>query len=149
MVSENEINHLNEILDYLIPANSAKKIPGAGQLGIANFIINIANQNTDFKNDMICIFKRITSKMEKISPHLLHKLEKDHSKAFNSLLTETYKGYYSRPDISEKLGLSKKPVHPSGYLVESENNDYFAQITEKVRARGPIFRDPMESNNEK
>ena len=45
-------------------------------------------------------------------------------------------------DLVVKFGLSKKPVHPSGYLVVSESNDYLAQITDTVRARGPIYRDP-------
>ena len=64
------------------------------------------------------------------------------------MLTETYKGYYSRPDIRQKFGLSKKPVHPSGYLVVSESNDYLALITDTVRARGPIYRDPTGGNYE-
>ena len=79
---------------------------------------------------------------DKISPCLVRKLEKENPNAFVSLLTETYKGYYSRPDIRYKLGLSEKPVHPSGYLVESENNDYLSQMTHTVKARGLVYRDP-------
>ena len=142
MWSENEKNILNEILDQLIPAKPERNIPSAGQLGIASFIFEIANKSLNFKDDIIFILDWTLSKADKISPCLVRKLEKENPKAFGSLLTETYKGYYSRPDIRHKLGLSKKPVHPSGYLVESENNDYLAQITNTVRARGPVYRDP-------
>ena len=142
MWSENKKNILNKILDQLIPENSKRNIPSAGQLGIASFIFDVANKNHNLKDDVVFILDWTLAKADKISPCLVRKLEKENPKAFGSLLTETYKGYYSRPDIRHKLGLSKEPVHPSGYLVESENNDYLAKITNTVRDRGPVYRDP-------
>ena len=142
MWSENEKNILNKILDQLIPENSKRNIPSAGQLGIASFIFDVANKNHNLKDDVVFILDWTFAKADKISPCLVRKLEKENPKAFGSLLTETYKGYYSRSDIRYKLGLSEKPVHPSGYLVISESNDYLAQITDTVRARGPTYRDP-------
>ena len=142
MWSENEKNILNIILDQLIPKNSKKNIPSAGELGIASFIFDAANKNNNLKDDVVFILDWALTKADKISPCLVRKLEKENPNAFVSLLTETYKGYYSRPDIRQKFGLSKKPVHPFGYLVVSESNDYLAQITDTVRARGPIYRDP-------
>ena len=45
MWSENEKNILNIILDQLIPKNSKRNIPSAGELGIASFIFDAANKN--------------------------------------------------------------------------------------------------------
>ena len=142
MWSEKEKKILSEILDELIPANPDKKIPSAGQLGVVSFIFEVASKTPKLQDDIKLVLKWVISKADKISPCLVRKLEKENPNAFVSLLTETYKGYYSRPDIRQKFGLSKKPVHPSGYLVVSESNDYLAQITDTVRARGPIYRDP-------
>ncbi len=142
MWSDNEKNILNKILDQLIPENSKRNIPSAGQLGIASFIFDVANKNNNLKLDIVFILNRTLAKADKISPSLVRKLQKENPKAFGSLLTETYKGYYSRPDIRHKFGLSKKAVHPSGYLVISENDDYLLQMTDTVRARGPVYRDP-------
>ena len=44
MWSEIEKKILTEILDELIPANPAKKIPSAGQLGVASFIFEVASK---------------------------------------------------------------------------------------------------------
>ena len=109
---------------------------------LLRFVLFLLHVNNNLKDDVVFILDWALTKSDKISPCLVRKLEKENPNAFVSLLTETYKGYYSRPDIRQKFGLSKKPVHPSGYLVVSESNDYLAQITDTVRARGPIYRDP-------
>ena len=49
MWSENEKNILNIILDQLIPKNSKRNIPSAGELGIASFIFDAANKNNNLK----------------------------------------------------------------------------------------------------
>ena len=57
-------------------------------------------------------------------------------------IRDRYKGYYSRPDIREKLGLSAHAVHPKGYDVKKESEELLDALTEPVRQRGPIFLDP-------
>ena len=101
MWSENEKNILNIILDQLIPKNSKRNIPSAGELGIASFIFDAANKNNNLKDDVVFILDWALTKADKISPCLVRKLEKENPNAFVSLLTETYKGYYSRPDIRQ------------------------------------------------
>ena len=142
MWSEIEKKILNEILDELIPANPAKKIPSAGQLGVASFIFEVASKTPKLQDDIKLVLTWVISKADKISPYLVREIEQIHPNAFSSLITETYKGYYSRPDIRKKLYLSEKPVHPFGYEVKSESNEYLKELTENVRARGTVYRDP-------
>ena len=52
MWSEIEKKILNEILDELIPANPAKKIPSAGQLGVASFIFEVASKTPELQDDI-------------------------------------------------------------------------------------------------
>ena len=75
---------------------------------------------------------------------VLNKLEAQSPAAFQMLLTETYKGYYSRPDIRVKFGVGAHPVHPDGYAVEHETPEFLAELTAPVLARGRIFRDLPE-----
>ena len=142
MWSEKEKKILSEILDELIPANPDKKIPSAGQLGVVSFIFEVASKTPKLQDDIKLVLEFVISKADKVSPYLVREMERLHPRAFGSLLTETYKGYYSRPDIRKKLDLSEKPVHPFGYEVKSESNEYLKELTENVRARGTVYRDP-------
>ncbi|PQM68701.1 MAG: hypothetical protein CML70_05650 [Rhodobacterales bacterium] len=142
MWSEKEKKILSEILDELIPANPDKKIPSAGQLGVVSFIFEVASKTPKLQDDIKLVLEFVISKADKVSPYLVREMERLHPRAFGSLLTETYKGYYSRSDIRKKLDLSEKPVHPFGYEVKSESNEYLKELTENVRARGTVYRDP-------
>ena len=142
MWSEKEKKILSEILDELIPANPDKKIPSAGQLGVVSFIFEVASKTPKLQDDIKLVLEFVISKADKISPYLVREMERLHPRAFGSLLTETYKGYYSRSDIRKKLDLSEKPVHPFGYEVKSESYEYLKELTENVRARGTVYRDP-------
>ena len=137
MWSEKEKKILSEILDELIPANPDKKIPSAGQLGVVSFIFEVASKTPKLQDDIKLVLKFVISKADMVSPYLVREIELSHPNAFGSLLTETYKGYYSRPDIRKKLYLSEKPVHPFGYEVKSESNKYLKELTEKYT--WPLF----------
>lgn len=142
MWSEKEKKILSEILDELIPANPDKKIPSAGQLGVVSFIFEVASKTPKLQDDIKLVLTWVISKADKISPYLVREIELIHPNAFGSLITETYKGYYSRPDIRKKLYLSEKPVHPFGYEVKSESDEYLKELTDAVRSRGTVYRDP-------
>ena len=142
MWSEKEKKILSEILDELIPANPDKKIPSAGQLGVVSFIFEVASKTPKLQDDIKLVLEFVVSKADKVSPYLVREMERLHPRAFGSLLIETYKGYYSRSHIRKKLDLSEKPVHPFGYEVKSESNEYLKELTENVRARGTVYRDP-------
>ena len=142
MLTQTEMAILNNILDQLIPANKKRDLPSAGKLEIAAFIVQRASKNPVLKKDIASIVLYAQSKADKVSPNFVRQLQENRPSEFESLLIETYKGYYSRPDIREKLGLSANAVHPQGYDVKKESEELLDALTEPVRQRGPIFLDP-------
>jgi hypothetical protein len=148
MLTQTEMAILNNILDQLIPANKKRELPSAGKLEVAAFIVQRAIKNPALKKDIASIVRYAQSKADKVSPSFVRQLQENKPSEFESLLTETYKGYYSRPDIREKLGLSAHAVHPQGYDVRKESEEFLDALTEPVRRRGPIFLDPTKGRKD-
>ena len=133
---------LGAILDVLIPANPTRNIPAAGELGVADFVTEAMAQNNVLNTALNALLFRAKDLTGGINPHTLRQLESEMPEAFNLLLAETYKGYYSRPDMRTKFGVGSHPVHPRGYMVEQESPEFMNELTAPVRARGPAFRNP-------
>lgn len=146
MWSENEIEVLKSIFNQLIPENQNLKIPGGGDIEVMEFIHRSALEDKNFKSDVKFLLAKLPNIPADITEKLLENLEGNFPKEFNSLLVATYKGYYSRPDIRAKVGVGAHPVHPKGYNVERESIEEMATLTEPVRARGSIYRDPTKGN---
>ena len=142
MWTDDETAVLVAILDALIPANSARSIPAAGELGVANFIAAVADNNAEFKEHVSSLLRLAQTLADGVTTDLVRQLEGDQPEAFAALLTETYKGYYSRPDMRAKVGVGAHPVHPLGYDVPRDPPELMNRLTAPVRARGPVFRDP-------
>ncbi|WP_299664476.1 hypothetical protein [uncultured Ruegeria sp.] len=138
----NPQSSLDAILDVLIPANHGRGIPAAGELGVAAFVTEAAACNPALKSALVTLLTRAGNMADGISPCTVRQLETAMPEEFRLLLTETYKGYYSRPDMRAKVGVGSHPVHPAGYEVASESPALLSELTAPVRARGPVFRDP-------
>ena len=136
------------VLDELIPPSSDGRIPGAGQLGVANSLLSvssipvpnarseslkvlgaIAREGGDF-----CAFDR-DSRVA-----MLKLIERQHPAEFASVVRAAYMHYYSRPDIRPHFGVGSHPVHPDGYPVEPEPHELMEELVAPVRARGSCFR---------
>ncbi len=141
-MSEQREIKLDALLDVLIPANRDRGIPAAGELGVAAFVTEAAARNPALNSALVTLIARAGELADGITPHTVRQLETELPEAFNLLLTETYKGYYSRPDMRAKLGVGSDPVHPAGYEVVRETPELLNKLTAPVRARGPLFRDP-------
>ncbi|MGC3940719.1 hypothetical protein ACOTTU_23205 [Roseobacter sp. EG26] len=142
MWTDNETAVLTAILDELIPANAERAIPAAGELGVASFIAGVAESNAAFKVQVYSLLRHAQTLADGVTTDLVRQLEQDQPDAFAAFLTETYKGYYSRPDMRAKVGVGAHPVHPLGYDVARETPELMDKLTAPVRARGPVFRNP-------
>ena len=142
MWSSKEVSLMVQILDQLIPPNSDKAIPGAGELGVWEFIQQSARNDVAFNDQVTALLNLVQGLSDGISPHLVRQLENELPQSFQALVIETYKGYYSRPDIRTKLGIGEHPVHPRGYDVSPETPEMLDRLTAPVTARGAIYRDP-------
>lgn len=138
---------LDQILDELVPPNAARHIPGAGALGVADFVLSA----TPFAKDPTGAVKTVLARLSVKTPNFtdldknqrvsaLRAVEAEEGEAFATLVRLTYMGYYSRPDTRPFFGLNSAPVHPNGYEVAPESTDFIQEITAPVRARGEIYR---------
>ncbi len=132
---------IDAILDKLIPPNLARNIPAAGELGVADFIADKIADEKSLRESISVLLKQAMSRTCDVTYDQVRQLESENPKAFTDLLRLTYMGYYSRPDIRSKVGVGEWPVHPKGYDVPRDPPDLIAELTEPVRARGPIYRD--------
>lgn len=133
---------LGSILDQLVPGSRERNIPGAGEIGVADYLARVAARRPGFDAAVKRLLARASELADGIDPDAICQLERTMPIEFAELLTETYKGYYSRPDMRAKVGVGAHPVHPSGYEVDQESAEFLDSLIEPVRARGPFYRDP-------
>ena len=133
---------LDSILDQLVPGSRERNIPGAGEIGVADHLARVAARRPGFDAALRRMLARPSGSADGIDTDTIRQLERAMPIEFAELLTETYKGYYSRPDMRAKVGVGAHPVHPSGYDVARESAEFLDSLTEPVRARGPFYRDP-------
>ena len=110
--SDVETARLDAILDELIPANPQRDIPAAGAAGVAHFLSDKAQADAGFHATVSSLLRLAADMADEVTTDLVRQLEAKAPDDFQMLLTETYKGYYSRPDIRGKFGVGAHPVHP-------------------------------------
>ena len=136
-LSPQERKLLDGILDVLIPQNPTRGIPGAGELGVADFLIECAAKDESFDVAIRMLLERASDgNIEDV-----RRIETEASDAFARLLEQSYKGYYSRADIRAKFGVGAHPPHPEGYKVAPEPPELMETLTAPVRVRGQAYRD--------
>lgn len=139
---------LDQILDALIPANTARTLPSAGSLGLAGFILSATPYAPDPRAAVTAVLTCLATTAPEF-PALenaqriaaLKSVEAAVPDAFATLVRLTYMGYYSRPDTRPFFGLKSEAVHPKGYNVPPETPEFMQKITAPVRARGQIYRE--------
>ena len=144
--SQNQL--LVAILDQLVPANLDKNIPGAGALGVADFLRTATDYATDPMGTVIRLLDSIIAKCDNFvildnssKVAVLKQIEAAHEEDFAVLIRLTYMGYYSRADVRPFFGVGVHPIHPKGYYVQRESTELMTELTAPVRKRGPIYRD--------
>lgn len=133
---------LDSLLDQLVPGSRERNIPGAGEIGVADYLAHVAARRSGFDAALRRLLARASGLPDGIDSDAIRQLEQTMPMEFAELLTETYKGYYSRPDMRAKVGVGAHPVHPSGYEVAQESAEFMDSLIAPVRARGPFYRDP-------
>lgn len=145
MLNETNRPILDAILDELIPPRKDGTIPGAGALGVAEFLPTANAFAPNPAGSVQTILSAVSGNFaalprdEKITD--LQRVEAAHGQAFETLVRLTYMGYYSRPDIRPHFGVGAHPIHPKGYPVARESDAMMDELTAPVRARGKVYRD--------
>ena len=113
---------MTAVLNRIIPSND--QMPGAGDLGIAAFIENVAAERTDltrlFNEGLaeiaVAAGQNSTQAFESLSDtskdELLKTVETAFPVFFDQLVLQTYNGYYTNPAVFKAIGyeLPKTPA---------------------------------------
>ena len=132
-------------MDELIPPSEDGKIPGAGALGVADFLPTAQAYAPDPAGSVQTILDAVSDDFvalprdEKVAT--LKRVEAAQGQDFETLVRLTYMGYYSRPDTRPYVGVGAHPIHPNGYPVDRESDAMMDELTAPVRARGKAYRD--------
>ena len=141
---------LASILEELIPPSSDGRLPGAGEVGVADFV----ESELEDRAEIAPFFEFALSSIEELARgrgsagfaassrrdrvEVLREFEASQPDLFGAVVMLTYAGYYSQPRISELLGLRPHP-QPDGYDLEAGDLE---ALLEKVRQRpGKRYRE--------
>lgn len=147
MWTDDEAALLIAILDEIIPPSHDGRVPGAGQLGVAEFLPSATAYARDPVGAIRQVLAHVQEQGELVDASrdrrvaMLQRTEADRPDAFATLIQLTYMGYYARPDTRPLFGVGAHPVHPGGYDVAPDGAAEIAELTAPVRNRGKAYRD--------
>ena len=138
---------VKSVADRIIPPDQG--FPGAGELGVADYIDGIAAGSEDIKRLFAHGLSRIEGGAQGRSAtgfaalpdeqkdDVLRELEAGEPGFFEELVRHTYNGYYTNPTIIARLGLEVRPPQPLGYDLEPGD----LTLLENVKKRGRMYRE--------
>jgi len=141
---------LASILDELIPPSSDGRLPGAGEVGVADFVESELAERAEIAPFFEFALSSIdelargrgsagfaaSSRQDRVE--VLREFEASQPDLFGAIVAFAYAGYYSQPRISELLGLRPHP-QPDGYDLEAGDLD---ALLKQVRQRpGKQYRE--------
>jgi hypothetical protein len=146
--SDQQARVLDGVLDDIIPRSADGRLPGAGELGLADSIAAglhkmpelraMIEQGVSALDDLAR--KRWSQGFASLAPPersaALNELASSEHAFPPVLLLHTYAAYYRHPRIVAALGLEPRPPHPKGY----EMGDDDLTLLDVVRRRGPLYR---------
>jgi len=155
MLTQARKDVLDRILDEIVPGDAERGIPGAGALGLTEFILSA----TRFADDPVRVVDTIVDHVPVSAAEFgsldgparvaaLEAAERAEPEAFSTLVRLVYMGYYSRADIRPLVGVGARPVHPDGYRVAPEPQALLEALTAPVLGRGPFFRPGLAGSRE-
>ena len=145
-LSDAQLALVTSVLDRIIPADDA--IPGAGELGVAQFIDSVLGGSIALRRIFAVGLDRVTLTsheaysrgFEELSDErkdaVLKRVEAAEPEFFQQLVLRTYNGYYTDPHALAALGIDPTPPQPRGHDIERGNLD----LIERVKARGTAYR---------
>ena len=137
---------LAEVINRIIPAKD--KLPGAGDLGIAAFIENVAANKpelTRLLNDGLAKISVAAGQdsaggFESLSTmakdELLRSIEAASPAFFDQLVLQTYNGYYTNPEVFKLIGYNVPTLAPPGTQPELLDTS----LLDQQRKREPFWK---------
>lgn len=140
---------LGSVLDALIPPSDDGRFPGAGELGLADYVDGLAQRTPGLRPLLWQGLSGLDAGARsrgaggfaelpgEAKVALLSELGTTLPHFIPTLLFLAYTGYYRDARVVAALGLEPRPPFPKGYAVAETD---FA-LLERVRARGKLYRE--------
>jgi hypothetical protein len=137
-----DVKLLAGVLDQVVPARDDCRLPGAGALGLAEFLAQAAAGDPELRGALAELLAALAADgFAELEPAAqvarLSALAESAPGAFRQFLIHTYRGYYCHPRVTEALGLEPRPPFPRGYAVPP--TDF--SILDPVRRRDKLYRE--------
>jgi hypothetical protein len=147
--SAEEERALAAVLDEIVPPSADRRLPGAGEIGLARHIERslqamqglgpvvaqgLAALENLARGRGVSSFAAL-SRDERLA--VLDEIPAQEPAFLPTVTFLAYAGYYQHERVAEALGLEARPPHPKGYEVEA--NDL--SLLDRVRRRPRLYRE--------
>lgn len=144
-----DLRRLAHLLDAIIPPDPERALPGAGEIGVADYLARIVSETAGLAPMLIAGLDAADAAAKERGAEsfaaleaqpraeVLQGLDATAPGVVPSLLFHGYTAYYQDGRVMEALGLEPRPPHPKGY--EMEPGDL--SLLERVRERGKLYRE--------
>lgn len=144
---------LEALLDTIIPPDAASGLPGAGELGVGDFIEEHVAETPELGGLLTQGLSKAETLIEEegsgglqtLSPDereaVARKIEASDRDFFTTLVRLAYVGYYTNPVIPPHFGLPDHPPQPEGNDLPPDDPAELEKMLEPVRSRGRLYRE--------
>jgi hypothetical protein len=140
----NDSNTLTAVLDTLIPPSADGRLPGAGELGLADAIGEALGDSELLSQSLEALDESARQAGAACFAELgldprsecLRESAESNPALLPGLIFHTYSNYYRNPRVLEALGLEARPPFPLGYTLEAGD----PTLLDPVRRRDPFYR---------
>jgi hypothetical protein len=144
LFSADETSILASVLDEIIPPTADGRLPGAGQLGLAEFVVEALRQTPELAAMVARGLAELDEQARACNaPGFTTLAREDKVRLLNNwgfvlpLMVHACAGYYRHARVINALGLEARPPHPKGY--EMAPNDL--SLLDAVRRRPRLYRE--------
>ena len=144
-----QLQVLNHVADLIIPADSSRGMPSAGEVNVANYLSEnesgviplICEELDRVENDAQAAHNSPFAALSREKRNLLlDQLRVNDPRFMRGLAIATATCYYQDDRVLESLGMEARPPFPKGYEVDSGDTSLLDPVIE----RGQIYRNAPE-----
>lgn len=137
---------LTSVLDTLIPPSEDGRLPGAGELGLGDAIVERAQALAPLLAQALAAVDELARESNALPfasldaaarTDVLSTFAAEQPGVFQGLLFQTYAGYYQNARVVAALGLEARPPYPEGHALETGD----LSLLEPVRRRSKHYRE--------